>query len=262
MEINLTAPTNWATLTEQQVVYVAQVLSQQPTKEELLLRCFLKFTGLRPIQVTKPMHKMAALINRPIPFLCRYKRKVISLSAEQVQSFCRQLDYLSELPGQMACPARLAGLYGPDAQLWNVTFEAYLMADRNYRVYSQTKKTEFLYDMIGVLWRKQGVPYNDALVSKNARRIRRSAGKDECNAVFLWFTGIKLLLKDKYPDLFTGEDTDSDTDESNKIMNMLYAITDGKAHENKAVFQTPVHEILHALNTKAKQINEFNAKKP
>ena len=260
MEINLTAPTSWATLNEQQVVYVARVLSQQPTKEELLMRCLLKFTGLHPIPVTRLMRKMAARINRPIPFLCRYKRKEISLSAEQIHSFCRQLEYLTEAPGLMACPSRLAGLYSPDAQLWNVTFEAYLMADRNYRAYSQTKNAKFLYDMIGVLWRKQGVPYSDALVAKNARRIRRGANKDECDAVFLWFTGVKLWLKDKYPDLFSGEDTDTDTDESDKIMNMLHAVAEGKAHENKAVFQTPVHEILHSLNIKAKQINEFNTK--
>jgi hypothetical protein len=44
-------------------------------------------------------------------------------------------------------------------------------------------------------------------------------------------------------------------------MNMLYAITDGRAHENGHVYKTPVHEVLHALNTKVKNINELNSKK-
>lgn len=263
MIINLTAPRNWNELSEQQVVYVARVLSQKPTKEELLTRCFLKFTGLHPVLITRQMRKMSKLLGRPVPFLYRYKRKVIALPAEDVQSFCSQLEYLTGEPGLMKCPARLSGLYGPDVQLWTVSFEAYLMADRFYRAYSQSKDTAHLYSMIGVLWRKKGAAYSDSVVERNARKIRRHTTPDECNAVFLWWTGIKLWLKEKYPDLFTAkspEDTEEQPDESYMVMNMLYAITEGRAHENKQVFSTPVHEVLHALNTKAKQIHEMNAK--
>jgi len=262
MEINLTAPTNWATLTEQQVVYVAQVLSQQPTKEELLVRCLLKFTGLRTVPVTKLMHKLATLANHPVPNYFRYKRQKVELSAEQIQSFCTQLAYLCEQPGLMACPSQIAGLHGPDEQLWKTTFEEYLMADRYYRAYSRARENQdFLYSMVGVLWRKKGLAYSDGLVDRNARRIRRKAKAAECAAVFLWWTGVKLWLRDKYPDLFTGSgDAVPDADESDMVMSMLNAVTEGRAHENKQVYTTPVHEVLHSLNAKSKQIHELNAK--
>jgi hypothetical protein len=117
--------------------------------------------------------------------------------------------------------------------------------------------------MAAVLYRKKGLSYSDKLVDDNARRIRRGAKLAELQAVYLWFTGVKLWLKEKYSDLFSGGgDTDGFGDESEAVMNMLYAITDGRAHENDRVYKTPVHDVLHALNTKAKTINELNSKKP
>ena len=73
-----------------------------------------------------------------------------------------------------------------------------------------------------------------------------------------------MWLKDKYADLFDGNRNTvefgniEEPDDTESIMNMLYSITEGKAHENKEVYKTSVHEVLHALNTKAKSINEMN----
>jgi hypothetical protein len=155
LEINLTAPTSWQALTEQQVIFVAQVLLRQPSKEELLARCLLKFAGLHPVPVTNVLHRYCILFNKPLPSLYRYKNKTIEISDEQMAIYCRQLEYLAEPPGLMKCPSRIAGLYGPDPQLWTNTSEEYLMADRYYRAYSQTQDRAHLYGMVAVLWRKK-----------------------------------------------------------------------------------------------------------
>ena len=271
LEIKLTAPTSWQALTGQQVIFVAHVLLQQPTKEELLARCLLKFTGLYPVPITNALRKRCALLNRPAPSLYRYKNKILEISDEQIAVFCRQLEYLAEPPGLMKCPSRIAGLYGPDPQLWTSTFEEYLMADRFYRAHSELANHpnlqekanwDFLQKMAAVLWRKKDDPYSDNSLESYTRRIRRGAKLAELQAVYLWWTGIKLWLKEKYADLFAGSgDTETSADESDAVMNMLYAITDGRAHENDRVYKTPVHDVLHALNTKAKTINELNSKK-
>jgi hypothetical protein len=267
LTVELTAPTSWQALTEQQVMFVAHVLLQQPTKEELLARCLLKFTGLRPVPLTGAIRKRCALLGKPVPSLYRYKNKMLEISDEQIAVFCRQLEYLSEPPGLMQCPARIAGLYGPDAQLWKIsdTFEEYLMADRYYRAYSQTGDRTHLNDMAAVLWRKKDLPYSDKGLEPNTRRIRRGAKPVELQAVYLWWTGVKLWLKEKYSDLFTpnviASEAKQPSDDSDAVMSMLYAITDGRAHENDRVYKTPVHDVLHALNTKAKTINELNSKK-
>jgi hypothetical protein len=263
--VELAAPTSWQALTEQQVMFVAHILLQQLTKEEILARCFLKFAGLYPVPVTDAFRKRCILFNRPVPSLYRYKNKTLEIPDEQIAIFCQKLEYLAEPPGLMKCPSRLAGLYGPDPQLWNTTdtFEEYLMADRSYRAYSQNQDREHLYGMAAVLWRKKDTPYSDKLLDGNTRRIRRGTKLAELQAVYLWWTGIKLWLKGKYPDLFTGGgDGEAAGDESEAVMNMLYAITDGRAHENERVYKTSVHDVLHALNAKAKTINELNSKKP
>jgi hypothetical protein len=273
LEIKLTAPTSWQALTEQQVVFIAHVLLQQPSKEDLLARCLLKFAGLHPVPITKDLIKRCTLLGKPVPSLYRYKNKILEIPDEQMAVFCRKLEYLAEPPGLMKCPSRLAGLYGPDPQLWTNTFEEYLMADRFYRAHSNLvnypalqKETglDFLCKMAAVLWRKKDTPYSDKELESNTRRIRRGTKPAELLAVYLWFTGVKLWLKEKYPDLFTpaGESGNEAGDDSESVMNMLYAITDGRAHENERVYKTPVHEVLHALNTKAKTINELNSKKP
>jgi hypothetical protein len=262
LTVNLTTPTSWPALTEEQVLFVARVLLRQPSKEELLARCLLKFTGLYPVPITKVLRKNCALLNRPVPSLYLYKNKTLEIPDGQMAVFCRQLEYLADPPGLMKCPSRIAGLYGPDPQLWTSTFEEYLMADRYYRAYSQTQHREHLYSMAAVLWRKKNTPYADKELESNTRRIRRGAKLTELQAVYLWYTGVKLWLKEKYSDLFTGGgDANENADESESIMNMLYAITDGRAHENNRVYKTPVHDVLHALNTKAKTINELNSRK-
>jgi hypothetical protein len=262
-KIELTAPTSWQALTEQQVIFVAHVLLQQPTKEELLARCLLKFTGLHPVPVTDAFRKRCTLLGKPVPSLYRYKNKILEITDEQMAVFCQKLEYLAEQPGLMKCPSHLSGLYGPDPQLWTNTFEEYLMTDRYYRAFSQTHERAHLYSMAAVLWRKKDVPYSDKILDGNTCRIRRGAKLSELQAVYLWWTGIKLWLKEKYADLFTGGgETGTSGDESDTVLNMLYAITDGRAHENERVYKTPVHDVLHALNTKAKTINELNAKKP
>lgn len=223
----------------------------------------MKFTGLHPVSITSAFRKRCALLCKPVPSLYRYKNKILEISDEQIAVFCRQLEYLSEPPGPMKCPSQLSGLYGPDPQLWTNTFEEYLMADRYYRAFSQTQDRSHLYGMAAVLWRKKDLPYSDKTLESNTRRIRRGAKLAELQAVYLWWTGVKLWLKEKYADLFTGSgDTETSADESDAVMNMLYAITDGRAHENDRVYKTPVHDVLHALNTKAKTINGLNSKKP
>jgi hypothetical protein len=270
MTIHLTAPTSWQALTEQQVVFVARVLGQQPSKEELLLRCLLRFTGLSVVPVTGDLRRRCALLGKPVPSRYRYNNKIIEISDEDMAAFCRQLEYLASPPAPMACPSAIAGLHGPDPQLWTNTFEEYLMADRYYRAHSNLpnypalqKETgpAFLHKMAAVLYRPQNTPYADTLVEANARRFRGSAAADQCNALFLWWTGVKLWLKEKYSDLFAPGDGDPATDESDAVLNMLYAITEGRAHENERVYKTSVHDILHALNTKAKTIREINSKK-
>jgi hypothetical protein len=260
--VELTVPTSWQALTEQQVVFVAHVLLQQPSKEELLARCLLKFAGLYPVPVTKVLRNNCALLNRPVPSLYLYKNKTLEISNEQITVFCRQLEYLAEPPGLMKCPSHISGLYGPNPQLWTNTFEEYLMSDRYYRAFSQTHNREHLYSMTAVLWRKKDTPYSDKSLEGNIRRIRRGTKLSELQAVYLWWTGLKLWLKEKYADLFTGNgESDTSGDESDAVMNMLYAITDGRAHENERVYKTPAHDVLHALNTKAKTIHELNSKK-
>jgi hypothetical protein len=264
LTIQLTVPTSWQALEEQQVIFVARVLMQQPAKEELLARCLFKFTRIHPAPVTDAFRKRCALLEKPLPSLYRYKNKIFEIPDEQIAVFCRQLEYLAGPPGLMMRPSRIAGLYGPDPQLWTNTFEEYLMADRYYRAFSQTNDCEHLYGMAAVLWRKKDLPYSDKGLKTNTRRIRRGAKSSELQAVYLWWTGVKLWLKEKYPDLFTpaGDAGSTADDDSDTVMNMLYAITDGRAHENDSVYKTYVHDVLHALNTKAKTINELNSKKP
>jgi hypothetical protein len=257
--IELTAPTSWQALSEAQVVFVAHVLSQQPSKEELTVRCLLKFTGLHPVPIGGRLRKNYTLLNLPVPSLYRYKRKIVAISDEIIAGCCRQLAFLAEPPGLMLCPSVIAGLYGPDPQLSRNTFEEYLMADGYYGDYCQTRDRTCLHRLMGVLWRKKAKPYADKHLTTNARRIGRSASFDQQQAVFLWWTGLKLWLKEKYADLFTGDSGDP-SDDDDAVMNMLYAMTGGRAHENRQVLETPVHEVLHALNTKARQINELNTK--
>jgi hypothetical protein len=251
-------------------VFVAKLFdSGIESAEELALRCFFRFTGLRPykIKISNYEFKQREKLGLQNFGLYRYKRNIVEIDKEIIFAFAEKLKFLAETPGLMRCQSRIAGLWFNDSQLWKTTFEEYCMADRYYRVYSKSKVEEHLCCMIAVLYRHKNETYRDELIKDNKLRIRAFSSRGQRLAIFLWWTGIKIWLKEKYPDLFSAAkntvefgNTDADDDDSESIMNMLYSITEGKAHENKEVYKTPVHEVLHALNTKAKNINEINSK--
>jgi hypothetical protein len=267
IRVDLRCPLSWGELTAEQTVFVAKLLSERVDNcEELALRCCFKFTGLFPYRFNKYQIKNYDKFGVSMPKLYRYKRHIIEIDNSTIFAFAEKLKFMADTPGLMACQTNISGLYFNDSQLWQTTFEEYCMADRYYRAYSKTHNDKLLCAMIAVLYRKQGEPYRDELVEKNTNRIRRGSKPAQRQAVYLWWTGVKLWLKDKYADLFDdGKNVIEfgnveDTDDTESIMNMLYSITEGRAHENKEVYKTSVHEVLHALNTKAKSINEMNAK--
>ncbi|MDR2064448.1 MAG: hypothetical protein LBP85_01865 [Prevotellaceae bacterium] len=271
IKIDLKAPASWSELTEEQIRFAAKALDDgMASPEELALRCFFKFTGLYPYQLQMSnyeLRKRAKLgLRTDSKGLYRYRRHIIEISEDVIFAFAERLKYLACTPGLMTCQNRIAGLHFTDSQLWQTTFEEYCMADRYYRAYSKTQNEKHLCAMIATLYRKKGEAYRDELVEKNTDKIFHNSKKAQRLAVFLWWTGLKIWIREKYPDLFSaGKNTvefgasESD-DDSESIMNMLYSITEGRAHENKEVYKTPVHEVLHALNTKAKNINEINSK--
>jgi hypothetical protein len=271
INIDLKAPRSWAELSEDQVIYVADILStvENLTAEELALRCLLKFTALFPYQLSISNYKLRSIEKMGFnpKGLYRYKRHIIKIDDDVLFAFAETLKFLAEPPGLMICPAIISGLHFNDSQLYETTFEEYCMADKYYRAYSKSQDDKHLCTMIAVLYRKKGESYRDEMVETNTHRVQRGSKPAVRQAVFLWWTGVKLWIKTKYPDLFgansnTIEFGNTDNfDEDDSILNMVYSITEGKAHENKQVYKTPVHEVLHALNVKAKQINEMNKKK-
>ncbi|MDR2125579.1 MAG: hypothetical protein LBP63_01945 [Prevotellaceae bacterium] len=269
--VDLRAPQSWAELTEAQILTVAQLLGKgMNNAEDLALRCFFKFTGLYPYRMYLTdfqirQHQKLGLRTTG-EGLYRYKRQIVEIDDNVIFSFAEKLKFLADAPGLMKCQSQISGLHFADSQLWQTSFEEYCMTDRYYRAYGKTQNEKYLCTMIAVLYRKKGEPYRDETVEKNTGRILRNSTAAQRQAVFLWWTGLKIWIRDKYPDLFSaGHNTiefgniDSGNDDES-IMNMLYSVTEGKAHENRHVYKTPVHEVLHALSTKAKNINEINSK--
>ncbi|MDR1551874.1 MAG: hypothetical protein LBS69_00200 [Prevotellaceae bacterium] len=270
--IDLRAPSGWGELTAEQTVTVAGLLGEGlSSAEELALLCFFRFTGVsfyrRNMTNYELRQRQKTGLRTDFSGLYRYKKYIVEIDDDTIFAFAEKLKFLADVPGLMACQNTIAGLHFSDSELWQTTFEEYCMADRYYRAYSKMKDENHLCAMIAALYRNKKEAYRDELVEKNTKRILRKSQPEQRQAVFLWWTGLKVWIREKYPDLFSGGkntvefgNTESDDDDSESIMNMLYSITEGKAHENRQVFKTSVHEVLHALNTKAKNINEMNSK--
>lgn len=253
--IALTAPGSWQELRPEQVVFVAKQYLSQVSRPELLTRSLLHFTG-----VTLLKRYPAVDENEGERFEFKKGKVRFSLSAETLRGLSEQLAYLTDTIGLMPCPTSIAGYPCPEYRLYNHTLEEYLMADAYYLAFSREKTIEALHRLTAVLYRAQATPYRDVDLELRARRLRR-APLPLLYGVYLWYTGFKAWLRDKYPLLFSPSDEQgTDTSPDERIFGLLETLNEGKPQDNDRILKTHVHEVLYSLQAKIERYNDLKNK--
>lgn len=246
-EIYLKAPAGWHDISAEGFLFVSKLFEEQLSESEFLTRCLIDFTGIDPVQHRIEVNDGELLFEFLDP-----EGKLFSLSAEQMKSLTDELRWLLDSVGLCRLPERLGGLFPVDSRLFGITLEEYLLADQLYASYSVNKRIDDLNRFVAVFYRKKGDKWDERDYKKYVNIIR-SVPNHAKNAVYLWFTGLKKWIMDKYPYMFgdpasAGETSILSPDEH--ILRLFSSLNDGDVTRNKEILHTHVHEVFYELNQK------------
>ena len=147
-------------------------------------------------------------------------------------------------------PVRTAKLYGHaavNAYLHGLSFEHYLIAENCFQGWLASQSAEPLEDMAAILYPSE------------EERPPLNAG--QCYGIALWWTGVKSLFSQEFPDLFRPAEAEGDASAGNmsEAMNaQIRALTAGDITKEQTVLAADCWRALTELNAKAREAREFN----
>lgn len=244
-ELRLTVPSGWDKLTDEQLEYFGKVLQLEIGNEELVTRCFLKFTGLRV------MNSDPQLIKGQYWYLLKRKKSgKFWLNVDTFSDMVSKLDWLAGEVSLFHNPSRIKGCQGCHWKMYGVSLEEYLLADQAYISFIRTKDQRFIFMLLAVLYRMPTESFDEGKnVERNAHRFRK-VSKATLHIIILWYSQVKLWMKQKYPYLFSESGGTPAESVSDYVMGLVTALNNGDITLNEKIRKTDLHEVFFELNRK------------
>jgi len=244
--VKLYTPTEFGKMSMKQLAYFSRLLLKKLGPEEVKMLCLLKFTGLKLMQKSPVKNE-----DEQDCYLFKLKNTgTFLIDVDRVTDMLTRLDFLDKDVTLFDLPETIGRYNACDSRLYGIRLDEWLLADRMYGEFSRTKDVKFLNLMLAVFYRETGEQWNDGdSVEKWARRFRWVPLYRKY-IVFLWYTGVKLWLINKYWHVFNGGESTGETPGDEMIMGLLSSLNDGKVADNNIIKSSEVHEALYELNRK------------
>lgn len=231
MEIHLTLPNCWHDISGKHLVELAKLFLRHKTKPDFITRCFFLFSGWKPLRKTEVNEAGTTF------YWFRCCRKKFMLGVNIYTTLVQRLNWIT---GGFRLPASMPPVNGfspCNIRLYGVSLEDYLNAENYYSHFAETNKMVALNGLFRTFYKKN--------------RWLARATKAEKYAVFIWFSGVKNMMVNKYPYLFSsGGNSGGTASPEETILNLLSALNNGDVTNNEKLFKTHVHECFHELNNK------------
>ena len=230
MRIDLNLPKGWKDITGKQLVVLSNVFLKRMKKPDFMIRCFLVFSGW------KILKRRDFREDGKRQFWFKSEKQTFYIDSDLFHTLLSSLNFLTEKIELPAGNPQIKGYKSCNHKLYNVTLESFLEADNFFKAFSTTEKRVFLKKLFRVLYKKK------------RWIVFHRVSMSEKYAVFLWFSGVKNYLVNKYPYLFSSGAGNSDPEE--EILSLLTSLNGGKPHDNERILKTHVHECFYELNLK------------
>jgi hypothetical protein len=236
MRIDVTLPKGWHEITGEELVKLAGMFLKYDKKPEFLTRCFFLLSGWKPLRIPNFIE------DDKTQYWFKSGKKKFYADIDIFHTMVKQLEWLLagfKLPASMPT---VRGYKSCNVKLYSVSLEDYLNADNLFNAFVSTNEAKYLNQLFSLFYKK--------------KRWVAWASQPKKYAVFLWFSGAKNMLVNKYPSLFYESPGSTGTVSAEEtILNLLSALNNGDVTNNEKLFKTHVHECFHELNLKIEQNN-------
>lgn len=254
MTIELTAPRNYSEMDEKQLRYVAALMVAGQTEEQIRTKCFIRFTGIKPIGNDGENYY----------FKLRKQKESFVLTAGEVAEFSMSFAFITTSFKGIVPVAKIGRYKAVDRLLRNTTFAQYIDIENYYQAYIFTKEEKYLTKLIASLYlRKSYAATNFSSAEKN---MTRKATDTERMIVTLWVVGLKYELALKFKYLFRKKAESDDDDELTPpnmleiVTNQVRMLTDGDITKNKQILAANTWDALSELDNKCREYEELKSK--
>lgn len=250
--INLTAPRYWNELNEKQLKYASWLLQQGGMSEvQIWTYAFVRFTGLKVV-----------LTYGDDMAIYKKKRKRFILSSEQTHTFAKQFKFLTTGIEEINPLKKMARLRASDSRLRGVPFAQYLACENYYQAYIFTQKEEYLNKLCASFYLKGA--FDDAHTEKMAKRFRKVPIHVR-HTVFLWFSGLKKVLRAQFKNYFVEvglaeDETPAAPNMRKQIEQIMRTLSGGDVTKVKDIYHVETWTALAELDAKAHEYRIMQSK--
>jgi hypothetical protein len=242
-EINLTVPKRYSEMSFEQTKYVCLLLSGNETEEAIWTKCFIRFTGIKPLTADENSYY----------FVQKSTKKLFSLAYEEVNYFSKMLKFTTRDYTGIKPISTIKGCRSCDQLLRDIDFGVYLEIENFYQAYLFTKEDKYIGRLMAALYTKKG---------------KRKPNFEKCTPTeklwtIMWIVGIKSYFSRKFSYLFEratpteqGEEPTA-PDMYSIIQNQVRALTDGDITKREKVLKSNTWDALEELNNKIREVKQM-----
>ena len=248
--LHLECPTSWKQLSVEQLKYVLDLIGSN-LYNDVEIRTFLLFRLCR-IEVTRKHYRSVSCRVR----LDSGRWKYFDLQNWQVQDMISQLSFVSSYDDFGRGLDTAGEFKAADEQLNDFPFGWYLICEKWYQAYLNTKESRFLEKLARWLFID---PATGEPVAKGDKVMPVDAALG--TSVFFWFSWLKLQFSTLFPNFFRPVGSVGGTYNYLESYNaQLRALTDGDVTKEEAVKLIATKRALTELDAKAREAEEFKRK--
>ena len=242
--INLTVPTSWSDLTQEQLRYVYVLMARYGNAQETWIKVaassVFRWNGLR---IVSPYGSN---------WLIRVDNQEFVMATPEFAQVCRTLEWLKDIP---ASPVRLDVIDGavalPPDPTYDLTLEQWLACENLYQGYHYTQDPAHLRSMAAMLYRKEDICLTPSEEISN----------------FYWWSSVKLMVSAMFPHFFkpapVKADDIPDADTVRRSVDaQIRALTKGDISKEDQILSMPAIRALTELDAQAREYEELNRKYP
>lgn len=249
--LHLECPKSWAEMSQEQLRYTLDLIGSGLYSDvEIRTYMLIRFCG---IEVLKKRYRSVSCRVR----LDTGKWKYFDLQNWQVQDMIGQLGFVSGFDGFGRGLDAVGSFTAADKLLSDYPFGWYLICEKWYQCYLNTKDVKFLERLASWLFLHEGEPVVKSKEAMKAFEVDTALAM----SVFFWFSWIKQEFSKMFPHFF--KPVNKLGGEYNFLESynaQIRALTDGDVTKEEAVRLIETKRALTELDAKAREAEEFKRK--